>query len=436
MVKTPDTPGLIKEPDRAGPAFTRAIAAWWIYDWANSAFGTLITTFIFAPYFIADVAPDATRGQVLWGWASGAAAVMIALLGPVLGAIADQGGARKAWLLATTGLCVAASAALYLVAPGAAHVALALAIFMVAVIASELSLVFYNSMLPGLAGPKRTGFVSGWGLGIGYLGGVASLGAALLLLVGPGALLAGLDSGASENVRAVGPLVAVWYGLFALPLFFLTPDTGAPARPPAQVAIRHGLETLARTFREARRHANLFRYLIAFLFYANGVSTLFAFGGIFAVGVFGFTLAEVTLFAIALNLAAGAGAAAFSWLDDRIGARPCILLALGGLTAAGTVLVLTSSLSVFWSLGILLGGCVGAVQATSRSLMARLAPPAMEAEMFGLYALAGKATAFAGPLVLATVTDLADSQRAGMATVLAFFIAGWVLMLRVQEPGR
>lgn len=416
---------------RATPAGRKAIAAWWLYDWANSAFGTLITTFVFAPYFIASVAPDPTQGTVLWGWASGAAAFLVALAAPPLGAIADQGGGRKVWLFATTCVCVMLSALLYFVAPSPDYVAFALVVFVGAVVASELSLVFYNSMLPRLAPPSRTGFVSGWGLGVGYLGAVASLASALALLVGPDALLVELERGQSEHVRATAVLVAFWYGLFALPLFLFTPGQAGMGHDVGH-AIRRGLATLVNTFREARQHANIFRYLLAFLFYSNGVSTLFAFGGIYAVGTFKMTMAEVTVFAIALNLAAGAGAAAFSWLDDRIGAKSAILIALAGLTVTGTILVLTTSITLLWGFGIVLGALVGAVQATSRSLMARLAPSSMEAEMFGLYALSGKATAFAGPIILALATDAFDSQRAGMATILIFFIVGWVLLIRVK----
>jgi UMF1 family MFS transporter len=191
---------------------------------------------------------------------------------------------------------------------------------------------------------------------------------------------------------------------------------------------------LVRTFRQAHRHANVFRYLVAFLFYANGVGALFAFGGIYAVGEFGMSTAEVTRFAIALNIAAACGAAALGWIDDWLGPKRTILIALSGLIMTGAVLVLTRSTTVLWLLGSALGALVGATQAISRSFLARLAPRSMEAEMFGLYALSGKATAFAGPFVLALVTDAFDSQRAGMATILAFLAVGFVLLLPVKEP--
>ena len=404
-----------------------------MYDWANSAFATLIMTFIFSTYFISAVAPDPTRGTVLWGWASGAAALLIAFAAPVLGAIADQGGRRKRWLLVTTSLCVVLTALLYGAAPSPDYVLFALVVFVGALVASELSLVFYNSMLPGLAPPGRTGFISGWGYGIGYFGGLAALASALFLLVGDNALWVWLDQGQAENIRATAVLVALWYAIFALPLFLFTPEqTGR--QYDAGRAVGQGLGALVKTFREARRHANTFRYLVAFLFYSNGVTTLFAFGGIYAVGTFEMTTAEVIEFGIAMNVTTGIGAAAFGWFDDRIGPKPVLMIALGGLIVLGLVIVLTASITVFWVLALVLGFLIGAAQTTSRSFMARLVPPKMEAEMFGLYALSGKATAFAGPLVLAFATDAFESQRAGMATILIFFTIGLLLLVQVKAP--
>lgn len=434
MVETAPARNQDQPPNRVRPTGKTGIMAWWVYDWANSAFGTLITTFIFGPYFIAAVAPDPTQGTVWWGWASGAAALLIALAAPILGAVADQGGGRKRWLLAATAMCIVLTALLYGAAPSPDYVLFALIVFVGALVASELSLVFYNSMLPGLAPAGRTGVISGWGYGIGYLGGVAALSSALFLLVGDNALFSDLDRGGAEDIRATAWLVALWYAVFALPLFIFTPEqTGR--QYDAGRAIGQGVRTLIETFRKARRHANTFRYLIAFLFYSNGVSTIFAFGGIYAVGTFGMTMDDVIVFAIVLNVAAGSGAAMFGWLDDRIGAKPVILVALGGLIVSGTVLVLTASVVVFWGVGIVLGLLIGGAQTTSRSLMAQLVPKAMEAEMFGLYALSGKATAFAGPIVLAFATDIFDSQRAGMATILVFFIVGLSLLIRVKAPG-
>jgi UMF1 family MFS transporter len=424
----------ISRPDegRAG-AGPLGVFSWCLYDWANSAFGTLVTTFIFAPYFISQVAESPTEGTVLWGQTSSLAALCVALLSPPLGAIADKGGRRKVWLLSFTGACAFFACGLYWVEPSSAYVILALCLFALAAIASDVSLVFYNAMLPTLVPRDRIGRVSGWGWSLGYFGGIFSLAATLFLFVGDGAPLASLDTGKAEAVRATVFLAAGWYVLFALPLFFFTPERRG-AGLPARKAIAAGFKTLWRTFAEARRYGTILRFLIAFLFYANGFVTLFAFGGIYAAGTFGMTMDEVIAFGIALNVAAGLGAVAFGWVDDRIGPKRTILIALSGLVLSGSILVLTDSKSVLWALGIVLGLFVGPAQSASRSFMARLAPKAMENEMFGLYALSGKATAFAGPLAMAFFTDIFESQRAGMASILLFFACGFVLLLPVREP--
>ena len=218
-----------------------------------------------------------------------------------------------------------------------------------------------------------------------------------------------------------------------MPLFLFTPDRPKTGLGKAE-AVRAGLKALGATLRDVRRHKEIVRFLIARMIYIDGLNTLFAFGGIYAAGVYGMDVTEVIYFGIALNASAGVGAALFAWVDDWIGAKRTILIALGAITVISAAIVLVDDKALFWTLGVMLGVFFGPAQAASRSLMARLAPVGMEAEMFGLYALSGKATAFLGPLLLAWATTAFDSQRAGMATVLIFFIAGFVLLLPLKEP--
>ena len=236
-------------------------------------------------------------------------------------------------------------------------------------------------------------------------------------------------------MRAAGPLVALWMAVFAVPLFLWVPDRPSRGLTLGQ-ALRSGLAVLWRTITEMRRHGAIVRFLVARMIYNDGLVTLFAFGGIYAAGSFGMDFAEVIRFAIALNVSAGLGAAAFAVVDDRIGAKAVILIALTALIGLGTAILLVESKTAFWVLGVGLGVFVGPAQAASRSLMARLAPPGMTTEMFGLYALSGKATAFLGPWVLAWATLAFDSQRAGMATIVVFLAVGLVLLLPVAEPRR
>jgi len=245
----------------------------------------------------------------------------------------------------------------------------------------------------------------------------------------------GLDKGQFEHLRATGPLVAAWMALFAAPLFLWTPDKPSKGLAFAE-ALRRGTKTLIQTVRRVRDYAHIVRFLIAHMMYAEGLNTLFAFGGIYAAVTFGMEFDELILFGIAINLTAGLGAAGFAWVDDWIGPKRTIIIAIGGLAFLGLALVLVEGKALFWTFAVPLGIFVGPAQAASRSLMARLAPPEMTTEMFGLFALSGKATAFLGPALLAFVTAAFQSQRAGMATILVFLLAGLALLMGVPDRRR
>ncbi len=407
--------------------------AWALYDWANSAFAAVIVTFVFATYFSQGIAADEISGTVDWGRAMTISAVIAAFLGPTLGAIADAGGRRKPWIFIFTWLCVVATAFLWFSAPSPDWVLYTLVLVVIANLGLDMAGVFYNAMLKDLAPPDRLGRLSGWAWGLGYFGGLCCLVIALFAFVQTETPLFGLDKEQAEHVRATGPLVALWLAIFSLPLFLMTPDRARGQGSIAE-AIRTGLGQLWRTVSNIRRYRTVGHFLLARMLYIDGLNTLFAFGGIYAAGTFGFALADVIKFGILLNITGGIGAFAFAWLDDRIGSKPIILMALVGLMACGLAAVLTTSVTVFWIVGGLLGLFVGPTQAASRTLMTRLAPVEQQTEMFGLYALSGKVTAFLGPLVLSIVTDWADSQRAGMATILIFFIAGFILLARLKIP--
>ncbi len=410
-----------------------AIIAWCLYDWGNSAFPTIIVTFVFSAYFTSAVAPNPELGTALWGQANSAMAVAAAILAPILGSIADQGGRRKPWLLILSVICMAGTASLWFVQPDPSSMTFALIVFILAGLGFELGLVFYNTMLPELAPASSVGRISGWGWGIGYLGGLACLVLSLLLFVQPDPSPFGLDRESAEHVRMTSPFAALWFALFALPLFLLVPDRAGTGLPLGQ-AVRSGLGTLIATFRQLRAHRNIAIFLLGKMLYTDGLNTLFAFGGIYAAGTFGMSFDEILIFAIALNVSSGLGAIAFAWLDDWFGAKPTILVALVGMTLLGGGILVVESKISFMALAVGLGLFFGPAQASSRSLMSRLAPPESRAEFFGLFALAGRVTAFLGPMLVGWVTFAAQSQRAGMATILPFFVIGGLLLLFVKEP--
>jgi len=415
-------------PRKAGAA---AQFSWCLYDWANSAFPTVIVTFVFAAYFTQSIAPDAITGTAQWGLALSLSGVAIAAISPIVGAIADKSGRRKPWLAGFTMLCACCAALLWLARPDPAWTVVALTLFALGNFAFEVGMVFYNAMLPALVPPGRIGRLSGWGWGLGYAGGLACLLVAFVF-VRPETPPFGLDKEMAEHVRIVGPLVALWIALFAVPLFRLTPDgmsTGLSV--PASVAA--GLAEIVGTVRRLHKLGPVGRFLVARLLYIDGLNTLFAFGGIYAAGTFGMGFAEIIQFGIALNVTAGLGAASFGWIDDLIGPKRTVLISLGAIALLGTSLLLIESKTWFWALALALGVFMGPAQAASRSLMARLAPQDQLGEMFGLFALSGKVTAFLGPAVLAAVTTAFASQRAGMATVILFIGAGALILSGVRE---
>jgi UMF1 family MFS transporter len=418
-----------------GGAGRRAAVAWCVYDWASSAFPTVVITFVFANYYARAVAesPETATGQ--WGNAISLSSLGVAVLAPLLGAVADLGGRRKPWLLFFTALCVGAGAALWTILPGPALALRALILVALANAAFEFGQVFYNAMLPEVAPARMIGRISGWAWGLGYAGGLVCLVICLVLLIQPDPPLFGLDAARAEPVRATAAVAAVWYLIFALPLFLYTPDRPASGLSFSDAVVQ-GLRRLAETLRDLRRHRNIARYLIARMLYTDGLNTLFVFGGIYAAGSFGMDTEEILLFAILLNITAGLGAVSFGWIDDWIGAKRTIVIAVAALALFGGVILLVQTKFWFYVLGATIGVFIGPAQSASRSLMARLAPAELRTEMFGLYALSGKATAFLGPALVGWITLWTGSQRLGMATILVFLLVGLALLLPVKEAPR
>lgn len=409
------------------PAQRRALIAWCLYDWANSAFPTIISTFVFATYFVQAVAPDVATGTAQWSLAMSLAGIGVAILSPPLGAIADRGGRRKPLLALATVLCMICSAALWFVRPDPAYVPLGIVLAALGTILFEVGTVFYNALLPSVAPPQAMGRASGIAWGIGYAGGLCALVVSLLVLVQPDPSPLGLDRASAEHVRATGPLVGLWWALFAWPVFAFVRERKVQAMPWGRAA-REGIAAMARVLPELRRVPGSMRFLIANMLYMNGLNTLFSFGAIYAAGTFGMTTAEVLQFGIALNVTAGIGAIGFSFMDDRVGSKPTVLLSLAAMMALGAMLLVVSGKAWFWALGMALGIFMGPVQAASRTLVARMAPEPIRAEFFGLFALSGRVTSFAGPALLGAATLASGSQRVGMSTILLFLAAGaWLL---------
>lgn len=406
----------------------KSIAAWCLYDWGNSAFTTLVVTFLYATFFAENFAEDSGRGTALWSRGITLSALAVAGLAPIAGRLADCGDRRR-HLIACVLICVGFTTALTFVQPGQPHAVItALGLFVVANVAFELSLVFYNAFLPSLAAPGQIGKISGYGWGLGYVGGLCTLGIALLGFVSETPWF-GMATENGFNIRATNLLVAGWFLIFSIPMFIYLRDDDASRAP---VQLRSVFGDLLQTFRSLRKYREISVFLIARLLYNDGLVTIFAFGGIYAAGTFGFTFQELAMFGIVINVGAGMGALLFGFVDDRIGGKKTIAVSLVALSAATILGALAPNRTWFWVAAVLVGVFAGPNQSASRSLMARLVPSQHAGEFFGFFAFSGKVTAFLGPLLLGLVAD-AYGQRTGMASLLVFFIFGGLILWRVDE---
>ncbi len=414
----------------------KAIWGWALYDFGNSAFTTLIVTFIYSAVFARRIAADGDAGTAMWANGIALTAIIVAVTSPFLGAMADRGGHRRRYLLISTCIAIMGSALLYFPLPG--QVWFAFIVFLVANIAFELSGVFYNAYLPDLSTPDNIGKISGYGWALGYLGGLVAMAIALVGFIQAETPWFGLGTGEEalfQNERAITLVVAAWFAVFAIPMFRWVPKPARVESPPLGELLRGTVRQLSVTFREIRRYGQIVRLLIARMIYNDGLVTIFALGPLYAIEVFGFTLTEVLLWGLALNLTAGIGAFAMGFLDDRIGGRKTILISLVGLFIAtlwATLAPGEAKSSMFFA-GLLVGVFVGPNQAASRSLLGRFVPQEKETEFYGFFAFSGKAIAFMGPLLYGLAITVFGNQRFGVAVTMVFFLVGGLILLGVDE---
>jgi len=419
-----------------------------MYDFANQPFTTLVVTFIYGTFFTQVIAENEIVGTMLWSRGITITAILVAILSPIMGAVADRGGYRKLYLIFWTIICILGSFLLYFPQPG--QVVFALIAFVIGNVGFEMGGVFCNAFLPDIAPKEKIGRVSGYGWSFGYVGGLIALILGLVLFINPEVPLFNLSKETYEHIRATNIMVAIWFAVFCIPTFIFVRQGRVDISEKGMV-IKDSIAQLSNTFKNIRQYKELTRFLIARLFYNDGLITVFAFGGIYAAGTFGFTMQEIFLFAIILNITAGLGAFLLGFLADIIGGKRTIQISNIGLIIAALIAVFSPNrdlfeLSVpfvgqliitgktfFWLAGILIGIFSGPNQSASRSLMARFIPKQKENEFFGFFAFSGKATAFAGPFLLGYLTLAFGSQRYGIAVVLLFLVIGSLLLRSLDE---
>lgn len=434
---------------------------WAFYQLASSPYFVIVNIFVFNAYFQKHVVGDNVQGQVIWGYTQALAGVMIPLLAPILGALADAYGPRKPGLIWFSVAAIPAMIALWFVTPG--EVALGFTAIVVAAVAMECASLYHNAMLTSVATERNVGFISGLAYSFDYIGSVSVF---LLWLTLPALGLLTLLDGPFAHERLAGPLAVLWLLVFSIPLILFTPDVPRSGLS-VMGAIRKGLNQLGHTISRVRHYKNLASYLVIRAIYADGMSAVFSFLAGYLSGVFGWETMKIGLYALIVLTVPIFTSFAAGWIDDKIGSKRAIQISLTMFTLAVAGSISTTPteylfffpitdairneqlpligplLSIFGftqfaeqvslTFSLIGGAFVGPVLASSRTMVARLAPPSMISEVYGLYTLTGKATAFAAPFLVAVVTSVTLNQRAGFAVILVFLVLGLVGLWWVKE---
>lgn len=444
----------------------KRVRGWMMFDWATQPFFTLGLTFIFGPYFAVvaaeaflnngmDKDTAAASAQTIWSWGQAVSGIFVAIIGILAGAYADSTGRRMPWIWAASIVFVICSWLLWYMVPDGSAMWSSLIIFSIAFVAAEFAAVFTNAILPSLGPRQEVGKISGNGMALGYIGGILSLfimlffffddGGKTFIGLQPGFGL--LDPEAREGTRAVGPLISIWFIVFMVPFFMWVKEGKAPNR---QGGFSQSMTELKLSLQGMLKRPSLFSFMGAQMFYRDALNGLYAFGGVYAALVLGWGLTQLGVFGII----GGISAAVVTWIsgkyDRKLGPRPVIYFHIWVLIIVSLCIIGMSRTSfygialpegsnlpdvIFYICGAAIGGSGGGIYAASRSMMVRHTNKARPTEAFGLFALAGKATAFLAPLLIGLFTYWLNDARLGFSPVVGLFILGMLLLRWVHPEG-
>ena len=422
--------------------YNKTIFSWSIYDFANQPFTTITVTFIYSTFFASTIFLGSEEAGVsAWGKAITISSLIIAILSPIMGAIADRGGHRKLFLIFWTWICIIFSFLLYF--PKQGDVFSALLFFCIANIGFEMGGVFLNAYLPEIAPKNKIGRISGYGWSFGYVGGLIALAACFVLFIVPDDPfnpLTGnvLDKSNYEHIRIINIFIAIWFAIFSIPTFLYVKSSNIISKPSRNL-ISSSFKSIRNTFYEIKKYKQIVRFLLARVVYNDAMITVIAFGGPYAYTQFGFdmdTNGKLMIFGIVLNVFAGFGAFIMGFLDDYIGGKKTVQITNLGFIVALIIAFLAPALEngeiYFWVSGAMIGIFMGPNQAASRSLMGRLIPKSKETEFYGFFAFSGKATAFLGPLLFTLIIDYTNNIRLSLLMLALLFFIGMLILNTVN----
>jgi len=400
-----------------------------LYDFANSAFTTIIITFIFATYFAKQIAPNPILGQSYWGWTIGITGFLVAIIGPIVGSFADKKNKIVFFIRCFSLLCILFTTLLWFSKPSQSYLLYTLVIVGIANLFYELSLIFYNSLLKDISTSKNLGKSSGFGFALGYVGGIIILLISIKLFVDTDDLPFGLIKEESQNIRAIALLVSIWFLIFSIPFLFFEIKEN-------KKKIKKGFSSNFSDLKKLlwkKKISTLGKFLIARMLYADGLNAIIVMGGIFAVGVFNLEIKDLLKLSILMNIAAFIGAFAGGMANDKYGSKVVIIFSLIGLIISSVAILFTFSVSTFFFFAAINGLFIGPIQSASRVVITSMLNKNNQGKGFGLFATSGKLTSFIGPVLVSTVTFLTASQRIGFSAAIILLLSGLIILLNIRK---
>ena len=399
-----------------------------LYDFANSAFTTIVITFIFATYFATKIAPNPVLGQSYWGWSIGLTGFLVAIIGPLVGSYADKKNKIVFFIRFFSFICILFTSLLWFSKPSQSYLFYTLIIVGIANLFYELSLIFYNSLLKDVSTHENLGKSSGFGFALGYIGGIIILILSIKLFIDNEILPFGLTTEESQNIRAIALLVSIWFLIFSIPfLFFAIKEKKSKKKN-----ISSNFSDLKKIIWKGKI-SSFGKFLIARMLYADGLNAIIVMGGIFAVGVFGLEIKDLLKLSVLMNITAFIGAFVGGAANDRFGSKIVIIFSLLGLILSSIAILFTFSASTFFFFAAINGLFIGPLQSASRVVVSSILDKDSQGKGFGLFATSGKLTSFIGPLLVSTVTFLTGSQRIGFSAAIILLLAGLIILLNIKK---
>ena len=399
-----------------------------LYDFANSAFTTIIITFIFSTYFAKQIAPNPVLGQSYWGWTIGVTGILVALVGPLMGSFADKKNCTEFFIKLFTIICIVLTSFLWFSKPSEKYLLYTLIIVALANFFYELSLIFYNSILKRISNYNNLGKSSGFSFALGYIGGILILIVCIKIFIDNDVLPFGLSKENSENIRATSIVVALWYLIFSMPFLFSL-----------KKEIRNKIDRSSNNIKKIKNLIwnkglnNLGKFLLARMLYADGLNAIIIMGGIFAVGVFNLEIKDLLVLSVLMNITAFIGAIIGGYANDKFSSKSVIIFSLLGLIFSSSIILFIKTKIFFLIFASINGFFIGPIQSASRVFITKSIDKNNQASGFGLFALSGKLTSFIGPLLVSTLTYISNSQRIGFSAAIILLLIGLLILLKVKK---